>query len=274
MDVDELKATTKWTLGTLGGLDTAVVHGGRRGAAQRRDAGPCVASVRRGHTVLPRDDNAGSRPIVASTTNGFMPAASRRAVPGFSGLLVERSNVFAALDAHAGGLTVPLATTRAISFVYSVGNRDDRYVPNFNVPFFSAGCGTPMTAPGFKEHWRPTASSSSSCSWPISTRSSESIVRGKEVGPVWAYRTSLVGASNSYEFVSFDELGHAYPDGNAYPLTMADLMPGRSLQGSACLEQQGVDVGDGVRTRGTLSRPHEGRVWPRAATPGRKHYGG
>ena len=133
-------------------------------------------------------------------------------------LLVERSNVFAALHAHAGGFTVPLATTRAISFVYSVGNRDDRYVPNFDVPFFSAGCGRQMTAPGFQEHRRPNGSSSPSCSWPISTRNSESIVRGKEVDPVMAYRTSLVGASNSYEFVLFDELGHAYPQRERIPV--------------------------------------------------------
>jgi polyhydroxybutyrate depolymerase len=219
VDVGELKATTKWAHGTLGGPEMPL--------CTAADVALLTATMRARVSHPFVEDTPFFDQMITWLKANRRVDAKRIYASGFSAggamvqrLLVERNAVFAALHAHAGGMTVPPVPARAISFIYSLGNRDDRYVPNFSVPFFPLDAQT-MTAPGFKN--MATAKQLGVLQLADQYTYSESIVRGKEVAR-WAYRTSLVGASNSYEFVLFDELGHAYPSGNAYPLTMADLI--------------------------------------------------
>jgi polyhydroxybutyrate depolymerase len=219
VDVGELKATTKWAHGSLGGPDLPLCSAADvaqlSAAMQARVSHPLVEDTRFFDQMivwLKANRRVDEKRIYAS---GFSAGGAM-----VQRLLVERHAVFAALHAHAGGMTVTPALTRAISFIYSIGNRDDRYVPHFNVPFFPLDAQT-MSAPAFKN--MAATKQLGVLQLADQYTYSESIVRGKEVAR-WAYRTSLVGASNSYEFVLFDELGHAYPSGNAYPLTMADLI--------------------------------------------------
>ncbi len=219
IDAGELKATTKWTHGTLGTPDMPL--------CSAQDIALLSAAMRaRVSHPLVEDTPFFDQMLVWLKANRRIDE-KRVYASGFSAggamvqrLLIERHAVFAALHAHAGGLNVPPVPTRAISFIYSVGNRDDRYVVPFNVDFFPLDAQA-MTVPAF----RNMASAKQLTALQLSDQFtySTSTVKGKALGR-WAYRSSLVGASNSYEFVLFEDLGHAYPSGNGYPVTIVDLI--------------------------------------------------
>ncbi|MCC6241323.1 MAG: prolyl oligopeptidase family serine peptidase, partial [Gemmatimonadaceae bacterium] len=219
VDAGEQKVFTKWAHGKLGGPELPVC------TAQEIATLPAALRALVTHPLI--DDTRFIDQVITWLKANRRIEEKRIYASGFSAggamvqrLLVERNSVFAALHAHAGGLTVPPVPSRAISFVYSLGSQDDRYVTPFGIPAFPIDAQT-MAVPAFKS--MATTRQLSVLQLADQYTYTEQIVRGVEVGR-WAYRTSLVGASNSYEFVLFDGVTHIYPNGINSRLTMADLI--------------------------------------------------
>lgn len=218
-DVGELKATTKWSQGALGtsimplcsDAEVAALSAGLRARATH----PLVSDVAFLDRIvewLKANRRIDEKRIYAS---GFSNGAEM-----VQRLMVERNTVFAALHSHAGGLRLTPQPGRAISVLSSLGNRDDRFTPFFGVPFFPINELT-MTSPGFRTLTSSKPLAQLQLGEPYTY--SESLVNGKRIGR-WMHRTSLVGASNTFEFALFEDLGHAYPANNGYPITIVDLV--------------------------------------------------
>lgn len=136
-------------------------------------------------------------------------------------LAVERSNVFAATAAHAGGTSVPTTNGRLLSVVSSIGTLDDRMTGPLGVTEIPIGpttlqdypiLGAVMVLPLLNQLKLTQAYTFS-----------EVTVGGKRLGQ-WVFSTSTAGGSNSLTFVLFEDNYHTYPNGTSYPLVMANLL--------------------------------------------------
>lgn len=218
-DPDELQATTKWTQGALNtpemplcsAADFALLPVDRRTRATHPFVDDIVF-VDQMVAWLKANRRVDEKRIYAS---GFSNGAEM-----IQRLLVERSNVFAALHSHAGGMRVTPRPARNMSFVNSLGSKDDRFIEIVGVPFFPIIAQT-LTAPGFR---RIVANEQlAQCQLSDVNTYSESTIGGRRLAR-WMHRTSLVGASNTYEFVLFEDMTHMYPNGTNYPVPMADMI--------------------------------------------------
>jgi polyhydroxybutyrate depolymerase len=219
VDNDELKVTTKWTHGELG--DPA--HMPLCSAQELANLPPQLRNL----SSHPFQDDVLFFDAMVSFLRGRYVVDERRIyVSGFSNgaqmasrLAIERSHVFAAAAAHAGFVSVLPSGGRPMSFIFSVGSRDDRYtVPsgiselpmNESVAtnsYFRSNAITPMLQQLQLED---------------SYTYDEPVINGATVAR-FTYGTSTSGESNVFYFAVVDENLHEFPNGTNHPLVMANV---------------------------------------------------
>lgn len=220
-DAGERKVTSKWTHGALGNPSEMPLC-----SAQ------VIASLNAQNRALVdhplRDDVLFFDAMIAFLKQNYVIDEKRIYSTGFSNgaqmsnrLAIERSTVFAATGAHAGGTSVPTTSGRALSVVSSVGTLDDRYTVPLGVteiPLRESTLaelpllGGVMVLPLITQLQLTQAYTYD-----------ELTIGGKKVGR-WVFRTSTSGGSNSVTFLLFEGLHHQYPNGSNYPATMANLL--------------------------------------------------
>ena len=221
VDQDELKVTTKWTHGDLGDptkmpLCSANVIANLNAQQRARVDHPLrddVSFVDAMITFLKANYRIDEKAIYST---GFSNGAQ------FSNRLgIERSNVFAATAAHAGGTSVPTTNGRLMSVVSSIGTLDDRILAPLGIAEIPIGQTTlseypilaaVMVAPLLAQQKLTQAFTYT-----------ELTISGKKVGR-WVFSTSTSGGTNSVTFVLFDDNYHTYPNGSGYPIIMANLL--------------------------------------------------
>lgn len=137
-----------------------------------------------------------------------------------SRMAVEMSDRFAAIAAAAGPLTVPpVASSRPMPIIFSVGAIDDRFVAVLRVP------SVPLDAPVFDlQKVETLVEEYLTVTQLRNERVDESgMVDGVKVSR-FVYRASNAGASNEFDFMVMDGLGHNYPNGQRSPIVMVDLL--------------------------------------------------
>lgn len=219
VDPVDLQVATRWTIGVLNTPAMPLCTPTEVAAL------PAVAQARVTHPFV--EDTPFVDAVLAWLRTNRRIDDRRVYGTGFSAggamihrLLVERNSVFAALHAHAGPMFVTPMPGRAISFVFSLGNTDDRFMAFLRVPAIPLGQQT-LTSEPFKG-WLSTHQVTQLRLADQFTYS-QSVLGGKTLAR-WTFRNSLSGAGNSYEFVLFEDLGHVYPVGASYPVTMADVI--------------------------------------------------
>jgi polyhydroxybutyrate depolymerase len=224
----ERVVVTKWAAGKLG--DPA-----------RRPV--CAATVlaqlpdeQRARADHPMKDDVGFfRFMLDYLTTTHAVDAKRIYVTGFSNggemssrLAAEVSDRFAAGAASGGTLSFrPTAPPpRAMSFVFTIGDRDPLWMPGFiasapgitslplssdaltKVPSLHTACVQPYLLLGQLDNEATYA---------------EPTVAGKKVS-TFTFGKSQVGASNTFRLAIFEDLAHAYPNGENHPARLADLL--------------------------------------------------
>ena len=136
-------------------------------------------------------------------------------------LAVDRSTVFAATAGHAGGISVPTIASRAISSVITLGTRDDRILTPLAISVIPLGESTltqyPLIPFVFIQPMLTQLRLTSAYTY------DEPTINGKRASR-WTFRTSTVGASNSFSFTLLEDNTHAYPNGSNYPVVMANVL--------------------------------------------------
>lgn len=163
--------------------------------------------------------------IIALLKEKYLVDPKRIYASGFSNgaqfvdrLAVERSRVFAALAAHAGAMPMTPVPDRAMSFAGTLGNKDEHVVAGLGVPSVPVSPTMLTDYPGIKFKFvKPMLAQLQLAD--VSTYS-ETVMAGKRVGQ-WTYRTSTVGASNSYVFSIIEDNDHSYPNGVLHPIVVA-----------------------------------------------------
>jgi polyhydroxybutyrate depolymerase len=219
-DPGERRVTTKWAAGQLGDparmpLCTAAE------LAQLTPANRALSD----HPLA--DDVAFFDAMIAFLDAHYSIDRKRIYATGFSNgaqfasrLAQERSTTYAAAAAQAGGLVVtPAPAARPMSFVFSLGTKDDGYAAALGVPEIPIRQSTlddfPELRIGLVDKYLTTLRLTSQSTY------TEFMTGNRKVGR-WVFSTSTAGASNSLTITLFEGLFHQYPDGSNYPLALAD----------------------------------------------------
>lgn len=217
-DAGELKITTKWSAGQFDSgtmpLCTDDVVAGL----------PARARNTVDHPVA--DDIAFVDAMIAFLDAGFTIDPARIFGSGFSNgaqftnrLAVERSEVFAALAAHAGALSVPIVPARALPFVASVGTMDDRFTSRWGIaelPIDEAGI--LATFPGYVGQYLQLFGLTDAYVF-------EERRAGAKRLAVLTFETGVAGGTaGPFIFLVVEDNTHAYPNGRNHPLRMAEAL--------------------------------------------------
>jgi polyhydroxybutyrate depolymerase len=220
---NEIRAPTKWASGVLGDPSKMPLC-----SEPQRLLLQAPAAAATNHPIA--NDLAFFDHMVGDLTANFSADARRIYGSGFSNggqmaarLAAERSTVFAALASAAGDAYegLPLAV-RPMSFVYSVGELDDRYTAATGMPSL------PLTdqgaVPGFADpvvrsiarplqldHTRYTFASSRLYGTTIATHTYTSSTAAPAGGNM-LHVSIIAGAT------------HQYPDGRRHPVKMAEVL--------------------------------------------------
>ncbi len=220
-DAGERKVTSKWTHGDLGNpavmpLCTADVIATL----------PAQTRALLDHPL--RDDVAFVDAMIAALQRDYLIDEQAIYSTGFSNgaqlsnrLAIERSDVFAATAAHAGGTSVPTNPGRAISVVSSVGTLDDRFTAALGVAEIPLGESTLLDYPLLA--FIMIGPLLDQLQLTQAYTYDELTLGGKRVGR-WVFGTSTAGASNSLTFALFEDNFHTYPNGTSYPIRMASVL--------------------------------------------------
>lgn len=220
-DADEQHVTTKWAMGDLGNpAKMPLCTAGEIAALNAQNR--ALAD----HPLA--DDMAFFDAMITFLKANYLVNAKRIYVTGFSNgaqmsnrLAVERTSVFAATAAHAGGTSVTPTPDRSISVVSSMGSRDDRFTVPLGVTEFPMGEST-LTQ-------YPTLGGIMVQELLVELRLTQAYtydeltINGKKVSR-WTFRTSTAGATNSLQFLMFQDNYHMYPNGTTYPVVMANVL--------------------------------------------------
>jgi poly(3-hydroxybutyrate) depolymerase len=138
-----------------------------------------------------------------------------------SRLAVERSQTFAAIAAHAGPLQVPPVPGRTLSFMATLGAKDDKIAVTTGLAQLPVSPSLLTDVPAIKSKGiTPMLTQlrlADANTYDVAT------VSGKRVA-TFAFRTSLAGASNEYTFSIIEDNFHQYPNGVNHPVVMANLL--------------------------------------------------
>lgn len=217
-DAGERKVTTKWAAGKLGSAtmplctadDLAMLSPANRALADHPLADD-LAFLDAVLDLLGREHAVDARRVYAS---GFSNGASMT-----SRLALERSTRFAAIAAAAGGLNpAAVPAERPLSFVQSVGTRDDGFTAQLGLTELPIGPTALDDAPGLWAFLRPMLTVLQ-----LEERYTyaEETVGGLRVSR-FHFARSTVGAANSLTFALVEGASHVYPNGDNHPLVIAD----------------------------------------------------
>jgi polyhydroxybutyrate depolymerase len=220
-DPGERKVTTKWAAGKLG--NPAVMPLCTAGEIA---ALPPMQRALVDHPI--KDDVAFARAMLDLLASDYAVDAKRVYASGFSNganmtarLTVEASDRFAALAGAAGLLGEDPVPGRPLSYVLSVGEVDDRFMP------FTGGVPLPLAEslltqyPLFKA--RAIIPLLVTLQLADAYTYEERTVAGRRIAR-FTYAQSLAGARNRLTFAVIEGLGHVYPNGTNHPLVAADVL--------------------------------------------------
>ncbi len=220
---NERRTPTKWASGILG--DPAKMP--LCTVAQRVGLEPtALAAV--SHPLA--DDLSYFDRMVDDLKQNFRADAKRIYVSGFSNggqmtarLAAERSTTFAALASAAGNSYPGFApAVRPPSFIYSVGELDDRYTEGLGIPT------VPLTDMGASPLFANQIVEPFSTPLQLDRTSytySPATLFGTQMG-VHSYRssTAVPAAGNTLHVAVIAGLFHQYPNGDNHPVKMAELL--------------------------------------------------
>ena len=217
-DAGELKITTKWSAGKLG--ETYVLCTAEQIAQLPADKQALVD-----HPLA--DDVAFFRAMLDLAGTGYAIDRTRVYVTGFSNggemtsrLAVEVSDRIAAGAAAAGPLSEEIVAPRPVPFVFSVGSLDDRFTVKLGVPELPLGESLFTDLPplaGLNRRYLKAFSLAESTAYAPLTLGGKAVNR-------FISSTSLVGASNQFQFAVIEDATHQYPNGANHPVSMADVL--------------------------------------------------
>lgn len=217
LDAGETTVGSKWTHGELNTTamplctptEVAALTPGEQAAVNHafQEDVPFVDSML---AVLRRDYLVDSTRIYGSGFSNGSAFAAR--------LVADRNQVFAALSGHPGGLNVPAAPGRAISFSASLGAMDPHWTVPLAIATLPVGPTLFTDYPGVKAKYvTPMLAQLELADAPVYD---EFFLSGKKVAR-WTYTTSLVGASNTFVFSLLEDNDHSYPNGVGHPIVLA-----------------------------------------------------
>ncbi len=174
------------------------------------------------------DDVAYFDAMITFLRQNYLVDAKAVYIAGFSNgaqmasrLLVERSTVVAAAEAHTGPHKVQTVASRAASAVISAGTLDDRLLGALGIAEIPLGESTltnyPLLAAIFIQPLLTPLKLTSAYTY------DEPTINGKRTSR-WTFRTSTVGASNSLAFTLLEDNEHQYPNGINHPVVMANVI--------------------------------------------------
>lgn len=220
-DADERKVFTKWTHGDLGRPDQMPLC-----TAQVIASLPAQQRALVDHPF--QEDVPFVDAMIAFLKQHYRIDEKAIYSTGFSNgaqfsnrLAVERSAVFAATAAHAGGMSVAPGTGRLLSAVSSIGTMDDRLLSALGVTQVPLGHTTLNDIPGIGVIMCQPLLTQLKLTQDYTY--SEVVIGGKRIGR-WVFSTSTAGGNNSLTFALFEDNTHTYPNGASYPVVMANLL--------------------------------------------------
>ena len=219
-DAGERRVSTKWAAGELGNPMSMPLC-----TASELAQLPAGSRALADHPLA--DDVAFFDDMITFLNTHYSINRKRVYATGFSNgaqftsrLAQERSNTYAAAAASAGGLAVPpTPAPRPMSFVFSLGSKDDRFATALGVPEIPVRSTTltefPQLMTGMVAEYLTTLRLANQSTY------TESMVGTRKIGR-WVFSTSTAGASNSLTVTLLEGLFHQYADGSNYPLALAD----------------------------------------------------
>ena len=215
-DPGERKVTTKWSAGKLG--DPAVMP---LCSAADLAALPAPQRALADHPL--RDDIAFVKAMLDHLATGYATDAKRIYASGFSNggqmtsrLAVDMSDRFAALAAHAGPMWTDPKPARPLTFYFSVGSLDDRflaYLGGASIPLAEST----MTSPLFTVITSDYLKQEQLAATYVYDKPRADVAR-------WTWSTSTVGAKNKFVSALLENCTHEYPNGKNHPIVMADVL--------------------------------------------------
>jgi polyhydroxybutyrate depolymerase len=217
-DPEEHSVGTKWAAGSLGDPTKLPLC-----TADELAALPPAAKAKADHPLA--DDVAYFRFMLDFLGKRYAHDAHRVYVTGFSNgagmasrLGNELPDRFAVAAAHAGTMGVtPVPAARPITFVFSLGNVDDR--------FTEKGSPIPLTEgvskdPRFDRIVTPYLTSAQLAP----TYVYDQLKAGTRDLSRFVYSTSNIGATNTFTALIVQGCFHQYPNGTNHPLVLADFL--------------------------------------------------
>lgn len=216
-DTGELKLTTKWAAGQLG-----------EGAAMPPCADDIIARLptrARPAVDHPVADDLGFFDAMVEFARANLIVNDHRIyATGFSNgaqmatrLAVERSDVFAAVAAHAGNLTVPVVPARPVPFVMSFGSRDNRVAAATGMPEL------PLSEDVLRIFNELISNMRTQFSLTEAYDFTQPVVRGKILASA-LFDQSTVSADSPFYFIVIEDNTHSYPNGRNHPVPIATLL--------------------------------------------------
>ena len=217
-DVGEMTVETKWTSGRLNTAErplcSATEVAARSQAERTLLAHPFVEDV-------PFVDS-----MIVAIKAGFVVDAKRIHGTGFSNgaqfvtrLVAERSSAFASLHMHGGAAEIISTAARAISVNGSLGNMDQHVQDAFGIQAL------PMTQDMFTRYpgvkFKYVLPMLSMLQLQDVSTFQQLTINGKLVSQ-WTWRTSAVGAGNTFTFSLVGDNDHSYPNGVLHPIVIAE----------------------------------------------------
>jgi polyhydroxybutyrate depolymerase len=215
-DPGERRVTTKWAAGHLGDPKELPLCNAEELAT--------LTAANRAKADHPlQDDVAFFEFMLDFLAEKYAIDAKRVYATGFSNgacmtsrLGNDRPHRFAAVAAHAGGMNVaPVAAEKPITFVFSVGNVDDRFTAT-SIPL-SESLATSPAFSNIVDDYLTAANVASTYTYDEPSASGKTMSR-------FVYAKSNVGASNMVVAVVIEGCFHQYPNGTNHPLVMANAL--------------------------------------------------
>jgi polyhydroxybutyrate depolymerase len=217
-DAGEMQVETKWTSGEVN------TPGAPLCSAAEIAALPATQRTAATHPF--QDDLPFLDAIVTHLKTTLVIDPKRIYGTGFSNgaqlavrLASERSTTFAALAAHGGSPHVNLTTTRPMSFAASLGNADEHVQEAYKIAQLPMSEDMLTRYPGVAATY--IAPMLTMLRLSPSYTYNEVTISGKKVSQ-WIFRTSTGGLANSYTFSLLQDNNHAYPNGVAHPIVLAE----------------------------------------------------
>lgn len=219
-DLDEKRVESKWSGGNLGSSRLPLCT-----PAELANL-PAEKQALADHVQA--DDTQFISNILDFLQNNYNVNRKRIYASGFSNgggmttrLSQEMSHRFAAIAAAAGLPGLPPQPVRPHSFVFSVGNEDDRFLSMFNLAQFPLGETLLTDVPELKAMVVDPM---------LTILQLDDIHTYFDVDMFgtttshFIFADSSVGENNSYTMIIIDGLGHQYPNGVNHPVVLVDYL--------------------------------------------------